>query len=211
MPQAVHCYSDSYSSARSALTSQSLDDQRPPSLSYSAPSTVATSLPHHPSDCENGECYLDRDLEEETPTEQDEAWIGLADELPAAAMLAKAGEIPILSANGLSRPFKSLWEGPQHIGQRQLIIFIRHFYCAVSFNHTLATLFHHSKTFHHRAAKHTYATSSTPSLQSISRLPSPPPSQLLATVTQSSSPPTPTRSTVPSPSTPILNASCSAH
>jgi len=141
MPQAVHYYSDSYSSARSALTSQSLDDQRPPSLSYSAPSTVATSLPHHPSDCENGECYLDRDLEEETPTEQDEAWIGLADELPAAAMLAKAGEIPILSANGLSRPFKSLWEGPQHIGQRQLIIFIRHFYCAVSFNHTLATLF----------------------------------------------------------------------
>lgn len=63
--------------------------------------------------------------------EQDDDHLDVADELPDIATLAKAGELPILSANGLSSPFKSLWQGQEHIGQRQLVVFIRHFYCGV--------------------------------------------------------------------------------
>jgi hypothetical protein len=52
--------------------------------------------------------------------------------LPTIAQLDKAANVPVYDADGVSRPFKSLYQGNEHIGQRQLIIFIRHFYCFVS-------------------------------------------------------------------------------
>ena len=52
--------------------------------------------------------------------------------LPTMAMLDEAANVPVYDADGVSRPFKSLYTGSEHIGQRQLVIFIRHFYCFVS-------------------------------------------------------------------------------
>jgi hypothetical protein len=45
----------------------------------------------------------------------------------------EAGNIPIFDAEGNSRPFKSLYTGNQAIGEQQMIIFVRHFFCGVSF------------------------------------------------------------------------------
>jgi len=62
--------------------------------------------------------------------------------LPTVEQLEKAANIPVYDADGVSRPFKSLYTGNEHIGQRQLIIFIRHFYCFVSPNCTSLHLPH---------------------------------------------------------------------
>jgi hypothetical protein len=45
----------------------------------------------------------------------------------------EAGNVPIFDAEGNSRPFKNLYTGNQAIGEQQLIIFVRHFFCGVSF------------------------------------------------------------------------------
>jgi hypothetical protein len=52
--------------------------------------------------------------------------------LPSEATLEEAGNVPIFDADGNSRPFKSLYSGNQAIGEQQLIIFVRHFFCGVS-------------------------------------------------------------------------------
>lgn len=58
--------------------------------------------------------------------------VELSDEPPTSERLAEAGNVPIYDSDGNSRPFRSLYEGVEHQGQRQLLIFIRHFYCGVS-------------------------------------------------------------------------------
>ena len=52
--------------------------------------------------------------------------------LSSEATLEEAGNVPIFDADGNSRPFKSLYAGNQAIGEQQLIIFVRHFFCGVS-------------------------------------------------------------------------------
>lgn len=199
-----HHYTSSQSSARSALT-QSLDERRTPSLSFSTPSTAPTSQQTHPSDCDAA-CGPASEFEDNW-TEPDDSFIGLADDLPPAAMLEKAGELPILSANGLSRPFKSLWQGQEHIGQRQLIVFIRHFYCGVSSDDLNPPPLHSNTT--HRPAKHMFATSSRPSRQPISPYRSPRQSQSSAAATRNSSRNTPTKPTARFRSTPTRTVSFS--
>lgn len=56
--------------------------------------------------------------------------IGESDGILSAAHLAKAAELPIYDSKGRSRPFKSLYSGDGVVG-RQLVIFVRHFYCGV--------------------------------------------------------------------------------
>ncbi|KAF2666078.1 hypothetical protein BT63DRAFT_416499 [Microthyrium microscopicum] len=51
------------------------------------------------------------------------------DRLPSDEELKIAGAIPIFDSNGNSRPFKSLYEGPTSIGEQQLVVFVRHFFC----------------------------------------------------------------------------------
>jgi hypothetical protein len=51
--------------------------------------------------------------------------------LPDQEVLDAAAEIPIFDERGNSRLFSSIYEGPQAIGEQQLIIFVRHFYCGV--------------------------------------------------------------------------------
>jgi hypothetical protein len=50
---------------------------------------------------------------------------------PSQQALDLAGDISIFDAEGNSRPFRSLYEGPRAIGEQQLIIFVRHFFCGV--------------------------------------------------------------------------------
>lgn len=52
-------------------------------------------------------------------------------ELPTEAALSEAGEIMIKDKDGKEIPLKSLYTG-KPADERQLLIFIRHFFCGVS-------------------------------------------------------------------------------
>ena len=58
--------------------------------------------------------------------------LDVSDECPDRGTLAAAGEVPLYDAHGNVRQFKTFFTGLDAIGERQLIIFIRHFYCGVS-------------------------------------------------------------------------------
>lgn len=60
-------------------------------------------------------------------------------ELPGETDLAKAGEVMIKDGDGNQIPLKSLWTNKPE-NERQLIIFIRHFFCGVSPISSLADL-----------------------------------------------------------------------
>lgn len=51
-------------------------------------------------------------------------------ELPDEKTLAEAGEVMIKDKDGGELALKSLWSGKAQ-GEKQLIIFIRHFFCGV--------------------------------------------------------------------------------
>ena len=57
--------------------------------------------------------------------------VELSDDVPTQSQLDTAANIPIYDPEGNSRPFRHLYQGAEHQGQRQLIIFVRHFYCGV--------------------------------------------------------------------------------
>ena len=57
--------------------------------------------------------------------------LDISDDPPTAEALASAGDIPVYDAAGNSRLFKSLFSVGDVVGDRQLIIFIRHFFCGV--------------------------------------------------------------------------------
>lgn len=52
-------------------------------------------------------------------------------ELPDEKTIAEAGEVMIKDKDGQDIPLKSLWSGKGE-GEKQLIIFVRHFFCGVS-------------------------------------------------------------------------------
>jgi hypothetical protein len=58
--------------------------------------------------------------------------IDITDNLPNKATLDEAGDILIYDSEGNSRSFKSLYSGDSAIGDQQLVVFVRHFYCGVS-------------------------------------------------------------------------------
>lgn len=51
--------------------------------------------------------------------------------LPTREMIARTENLPVLDKDGRSRPFKSLYSGP-NVARRVLVIFVRHFFCGVS-------------------------------------------------------------------------------
>ncbi|KAI9715386.1 MAG: hypothetical protein M1812_006031 [Candelaria pacifica] len=63
------------------------------------------------------------------PTSNFEGDIDVNNNLPTAKEISKAGELPILDANGTSHTFKSLYTPNQGTPKRALIIFVRHFFC----------------------------------------------------------------------------------
>jgi hypothetical protein len=52
--------------------------------------------------------------------------------LPTPEEFEAAGNVPVFDEYGNSRRFKSFYAGPSAIGEQQLIIFVRHFFCKVS-------------------------------------------------------------------------------
>jgi hypothetical protein len=53
--------------------------------------------------------------------------------IPSQALLRKVADFPVLDQDGKSRPFKSLYSGPM-VTRRVLVIFVRHFFCGVSYD-----------------------------------------------------------------------------
>ncbi|KAI8943142.1 hypothetical protein NX059_001172 [Plenodomus lindquistii] len=60
--------------------------------------------------------------------EEFEGIVNVNNDLPSEKDLSRVDDLLILDAQGQSRPFKELYSAP-HIAPRQLIIFIRHFFC----------------------------------------------------------------------------------
>lgn len=101
----------------------------------SRPSTPSTALSTAPSEDDSDFCGIDpNDFFEQFRDD-----IDVSDELPSRETLAKAGDIPIFDAQGNVRPFKSIYSGDDVIGERQLVLFVRHFYCGVSLHPNLPT------------------------------------------------------------------------
>ena len=102
--------------------------------------------------------------------------IDVNDDLPTEQVLRRVGDLLILDAKGQSRPFKDLYQG-EGVAPRQLVIFIRHFFCGVSI-----PLFLRSNTtalltrYPIRTAKNTSARSPPPSPPNRSSLSTHPPS-----------------------------------
>jgi hypothetical protein len=62
--------------------------------------------------------------------------------LPSQAILKRIENYPVLDKDGKSRPFKSVFTGP-NVPRRVLIIFVRHFFCGVSPLHSLSYILFH--------------------------------------------------------------------
>ncbi|KAK3063767.1 hypothetical protein LTS18_012917 [Coniosporium uncinatum] len=75
--------------------------------------------------------------------------LDISDEYPSQETLKAAGDISIYDADGNSMPFKNLISGETAIGERQLIVFVRHFYCGAcqAYLKALTTAIPHSTYF----------------------------------------------------------------
>lgn len=72
----------------------------------------------------------------EKPTEVCGEEIEVSSKLPSRADLDKVADLPVLDVAGNSHTFKSLHSNDDS-RRRQMIIFIRHFFCGVSHSLTL--------------------------------------------------------------------------
>lgn len=103
-------------------------------------STVATTYADRPSDDlfaslslrtpSNKSCndyYCDFDFEDYFEQIQHE--IDISDNRPTDTVVAEAGKIPIFDSDGIGRPFASIYSGDTAIGEQQMVIFVRHFFC----------------------------------------------------------------------------------
>ena len=123
------------SSVTSSASSTSLSN--PPRLSTTSSSQfTATSSQTHGSECNSNDVaesiYSPDDWFAKFHDPTDFDFFHTSNNLPTRADLDAAGEHPVYDLEGRAHPFKSLYSGPRHEGQRQLIIFLRHFYCGVS-------------------------------------------------------------------------------
>jgi hypothetical protein len=99
-------------------------------VSYSTAATV----PSYRSSVEAQSLDHSCEIDLETYFEQFRDEFDITDNCPDATMLEEAGEIPIYDSEGNSRPFKSLYSGDEAIGEQQLVIFVRHFFCGVRYS-----------------------------------------------------------------------------
>lgn len=86
---------------------------------YSLDAVDASTLPFSPS---SQTPVLQKEQEEFEGT------VNVNNDLPSSEDLSRVDDLLVLDAQGQSRPFKELYKAP-HIAPRQLIIFIRHFFC----------------------------------------------------------------------------------
>jgi hypothetical protein len=76
--------------------------------------------------------HSDEHLDNIDSTIEFEGDVNTNNDLPTQATLNKIENLPILDKDGKSLPFKNLYTGPG-VTRRVLIIFVRHFFCGVSF------------------------------------------------------------------------------
>jgi hypothetical protein len=67
----------------------------------------------------------------EKEQEEFQGTVHVDNSIPTEKDLARVADLLVLDAQGQSRPFKELYKAPG-VAPRQLIIFIRHFFCGVS-------------------------------------------------------------------------------
>jgi hypothetical protein len=58
--------------------------------------------------------------------------VDVNDDLPTEQDLKRVGDLVVLDSQGVSTPFKEVFGG-QGKAKRQLVIFVRHFFCGVSY------------------------------------------------------------------------------
>jgi hypothetical protein len=109
-------------------------------------STVATSYSHQRASDDvfsslslrtrsNKSCTdYDCDFDYEDYFEKIQHEIDISDSRPDDSILGQAGRIPIFDSDGKGRPFSSIYSGDTAIGEQQMIIFVRHFFCGVSYS-----------------------------------------------------------------------------
>jgi hypothetical protein len=135
----------SISSIRDSHHSPSSSQSSRPSYSssntayYTArrPSTAAGTI----SSCDDGSCQMG-DPESDLMFERYKEHIDISDNLPDAKTMGHAGEIPIFDSEGNSRPFKTIYSGELAIGEQQMVLFVRHFFCGVRLSPIMAQQSH---------------------------------------------------------------------
>ena len=98
------------------------------------------ALTHHDHDDSAMACAFAPNSPNPSSTADAEAWFArfrsdpdlsttLSDDCPDRATLAAVYDLPIYRADGSAQPFGSLYDPSYALHQRQLILFVRHFYC----------------------------------------------------------------------------------
>jgi hypothetical protein len=136
LPQALYSsYNSSPLSWRSNRTSDLTMSTVATSYSHQQPrpsddmySTLSLKARTNRSACTDYECSFDY----EDYFEKIQHEIDISDSRPGDSMLAAAGKIPIFDSDGKGRPFSSIYSGDTAIGEQQMVIFVRHFFCGVS-------------------------------------------------------------------------------
>ncbi|GAB1739834.1 hypothetical protein NU219Hw_g4769t1 [Hortaea werneckii] len=125
-----------------ASTMQSATNTTAPSSveSTTTPATPTHDLPHSP-DCDgvSGICSIPPPTPSSSAADAD-SWFARfrsdpdlcltsSDECPDRATLAAVYDLPLHQADGTAQPFGTLFDPAYALHQRQMLIFVRHFYC----------------------------------------------------------------------------------
>lgn len=116
----------------------------PPPIVTSAPPVAMPSPPPsqsgHAGDAKASMDMVDNNTPPFSPSSQTpvlqqeqeefEGTLDINNDIPTEQDLSQVADMLVLDADGQSRPFKELYQAP-HVASRQLIIFIRHFFCGV--------------------------------------------------------------------------------
>lgn len=135
----------SYIDDSQSLTDESLSQGRPagssrPSSDHrtSTPSSWYAELATEPPRAEDFIIYDDHihdnqnySLDGQSVSQSSDVSGFINETLPTDEELAAAGDFLLYDADRKPCTFKSLYTGPDNEGTRQLIVFIRHFYCGV--------------------------------------------------------------------------------
>ena len=92
------------------------------SITYPRPSTGKASTPTELQDADADDWFIRCQCDPDLPIDD-------TDECPDGATLAAVYDIPVYDAEGTPRSFGSLYDPTYTPHQRQLVIFVRHFYC----------------------------------------------------------------------------------
>lgn len=131
----------SYIDDSQSMTDQSTPQGRPSDSSYapgcrtSTPASWYAALASEPPRAEDFIIYDNHDhtsMQDSQSLSQSSDIEAVASErLPTDEELEVAGDFLLYDADKKPHTFKSLYSGPEHEGTRQLIVFIRHFFCGV--------------------------------------------------------------------------------